>query len=163
MKITITGYHFTNSTLRNGDPIPKIGTWLKHEGKVIPCETGLHMSVEPFDALTYAPGNILHMVKLRGNLMSHGNPIDKWAGSERMIIKSIDATDLLRQFARDCALSVVHLWNAPEIVVKYLKTGNESIRTAAGEAARAAAWAAWEAARAAQRKNFNALVEKAFH
>ncbi len=28
----ITGYHFTGATLRNGEPIPKLGEWLVHNG-----------------------------------------------------------------------------------------------------------------------------------
>ena len=71
--------------------------------------------------------------------------------SKRRILKSIDAEKLLRDFARWNALQVLHLWpEAPEIVVRFLKTGDEPIRAAA----RAAAWdaaraAAWDAARAA--------------
>ena len=68
----------------------------------------------------------------------------------------------IRRFARQCALDVIHLWNAPPIVKRYLKTGNEKLRAAAwdaawdaaGDAAGDAAWAAaraaaWAAARAA--------------
>ena len=56
----------------------------------------------------------------------------------------------IRRFACQCALDVIHLWNAPPIVKRYLKTGNEKLRAAAGDAAWAAAGAAaWAAARAA--------------
>ena len=48
------------------------------------------------------------------------------------------------------ALDVIHLWGAPDVVVRYLKTGDESIRSAALDAARTAArTAVWAAARAA--------------
>ena len=70
----------------------------------------------------------------------------------------------IRRFACQCALDVIHLWNAPPIVKRYLKTGNEKLRAAAwaaawdaagdaaGAAAGAAAWAAaGDAARAAAR------------
>ena len=147
----ITGYHFTKDTLRNGEPIPPIGEWLKHEGKIIPCKLGLHMSEHPFDALQYAPGNILHKVELRGDLQSHGDPIDKWVGRERKIIATIDAEKLLREAARKFALDVVHLWDAPKIVKEYLETGNEDLRDAA-----------WAAAKKTQREYFKKLVEKAF-
>jgi hypothetical protein len=43
-----------------------------------------------------------------------------------------------REFARKCALDVIHLWNAPDIVIRYLETGDEEIREAAREAASAA-------------------------
>jgi hypothetical protein len=59
---------------------------------------------------------------------------------------------LLREFARWCALQVIHMWNAPDVVREYLETGNEELRAAAGTAARAAARdAARTAARAAAR------------
>lgn len=47
-----------------------------------------------------------------------------------------DAAPVLYQFARETALGVAHLWHTPPIVLRYLKTGDESIR----EAASAAAW-----------------------
>jgi hypothetical protein len=70
---------------------------------------------------------------------------DKVVGTRRRIVKRIDATDLLRSFARECALSVVHLWDAPPVVVEYLKTGDPTLR----EAAAATAWAAGAAGAAA--------------
>lgn len=150
MKV-IQGYHFTSDTLRDGQPIPKVGEWLVHDGDVIPCKLGLHASEHPFDALTWAPGNLLHKVELRGDLQSQGDPVDKWVGRERRIIASADAEKMLRKFACDCALSVVHLWNPPQIVLDYLKTQDESKRAAAWDAAWAAEWdaardAAWDAA-----------------
>ncbi len=144
-------YHFTGVTLRNGDPIPPIGKWLRHKGPVVPCESGLHASPTAFNALQYAPGNFCHRVYLRRNLTPHGDPIDKYAASERMRIASIDATDVLRRFARKVALDVIHLWEAPPIVREYLETGDESKR----EAARAAAWAKYT-------QWFNEMVEAEF-
>ena len=56
----------------------------------------------------------------------------------------------IRRFACQCALDVIHLWDAPPIVKKYLETGDEKLRDAAWDAARAAAGdAAWDAAWAA--------------
>jgi len=157
-------YHFTGSTLRDGSPIPEPGVWLKHDGPVIPCKSGLHASEHPFDALAYAPGNLLHKVRLRGNITPHGNPVDKYCASERRIVATIDAECVMRSFARRVALDAVkRYWlEAPEVVVEYLKTGDETKRAAARDAAwaaaraaaRDAAWAAawdaaWDAARAA--------------
>ena len=170
-------YHFTAATLRNGDPIPAIGQWLEYTGKIVPCKSGLHASEHPFDALEFAPGNILHRVELEGELQSHGDPIDKWVGRRRRIIATIDAKPLLREYARWCATRVLHLWDSPPVVREYLATGDESLRAAAGaaawEAARVAAWAAaweareagdaaWDAARTTQRDHFAAMVEAAF-
>ena len=65
--------------------------------------------------------------------------------------------DIMRLFARLCALDVIHLWDAPSLVRQYLETGDESLREKAGAASKAAAWdssagaAAWAAAWAASK------------
>lgn len=132
-------YHFTGNKLRGGSPIPPIGETLKFEGELVLCESGLHASKHPFDALQYAPGEMLHRVRLGGEVIHED---DKTVGRERTIIATINATDLLRKFARMCASDVLHLWKPPEIVKHYLKTGDESIRETAWDAA-------WDAARSA--------------
>jgi hypothetical protein len=159
------GWHFTSTTLRDGRPIPPIGEWLEHDGDVLPCESGLHASEHPFDALQYAPGNLLHRVELTGDLTPHGKPsVDKHAGRRRKILATIDAEPLLREFAQ---------WCAPQVVHHYLATGDDSLRDAAQAAAwaaaaaawdaAAAAWdAAWAAARDAQRTKFAEMVDAAF-
>ena len=138
----------------------KAGSLLVEHGK-----WGLHASRNLLDALTYAPGNILCRVELRGTIIESS---DKLVASRRYVEWTLDATDLLREFARWCALQVIHLWDAPDIVKQYLETGDESIRAAARaaasaaamDAANAAAWYAamdaardadWDAARAATR------------
>jgi hypothetical protein len=103
-------------------------------------------SVKPLDALNYAPGPVVWRVELAGD-MDIG--YDKIAATECKYLWGYDATDVLRLFARKCALDVVHLWHAPEIVVRYLKTGDESIRASAFASAFASARAsarasAWE-------------------
>jgi hypothetical protein len=183
-------WHFVGTTLRDGRPVPPDGEWLIHDGPVVLCESGLHASEHPFDALKYAPGPILCRVELGGGLV-YGS--DKVAAPQRRIIARIDATALLLQFARTCALSVIHLWNAPDVVRQYLETGDETIQqtayaaayaasvAAAADAAYAAADAAADAAYAAsvaayaayaaasaaanrtrQRQQFADLVEAAF-
>jgi hypothetical protein len=109
------------------------------------CERGLHGSLDPFDALTYAPGETLCRVQLGGTIIQGD---DKCVATRRKIVTRVDATSLLWSFARSCALDVVKLWDAPPVVVQYLTTGEESLRAAA----RDAAWAdAGDAARAAAR------------
>jgi hypothetical protein len=123
------GYHFTDGDrLRNAEPVPPVGEWLVHLGPVVPCQSGLHASEHPMDALNYAPGLILHLVELVGDLIPHGDPIDKFCGRCRRIIASIDASELLRTFARLCAMDVIGLWDAPEVVRRYLESGDEAIR-----------------------------------
>ena len=135
---SIAGYHFVGKTLRDGRPIPPDGEWLVHEGTVVPCESGLHASEHPYDALRYAPGATLCLVELEGDLQSHGDPVDKWVGRRRRILARIDADKLLRRFAADEALRMAHLWKMPAIVLEYLVTLDESKR----EASRAASWEA---------------------
>ena len=184
-KMMKTYYHFTGDTLRDGRPIPKPGVWLKHDGPVIPCKSGLHASEHPFDALAYAPGNLLHKVNLRGEITPHGDPIDKHCARERRIVATIDAECVMRSFARRVALDAVkRYWlEAPEVVVEYLKTGDETKRAAARDAAGDAAWAAardaawaaardaawdaagaaaWDAAKRKQRDLFKRMVNKEF-
>ncbi len=146
---SVIAYHFTNEKLRDGSPIPKRGVWLKHKGSAVPCKSGLHASIHPFDALQYSPGNMLHLVEVRGDIQKHND--DKIVARERKIIKTINAEKLMRDFARWNVLRVLHLWpNLPEVVVKFLKTGDENLRDAARDAARDAVMAAaWSAARAA--------------
>jgi hypothetical protein len=145
-------YHFTSEKLRDGRPIPPIGEWLEHDGKVIMCESGLHASQTAFDALQYAPGQMLHQVELDGIVKTD---TDKLVAKRRKIIATIDATALLRLFARKQALIVIHLWDFPAITREYLETGDENKRAAARDAA-------WDAARDAAKDQFNAMVEESF-
>lgn len=151
-------WHFTDGNkLRDGSPLPAIGETLRHEGELIACESGLHASKRLIDALNYAPGSLLHRVKLSGaEAQGHTNEV---VARERTILWSVDAEPMLRDFARRCALDVVHFWDAPEVVVQYLKTGDERLRKAArdaaardaAEASRATVWAVTGAARASDR------------
>jgi hypothetical protein len=174
----VIAYHFCGETLRDGSPIPPDGEWLVHDGPVEICETGLHASKHPFDALRYAPGATLCLVECEGVVTEQE---DKFVCRRRKIVKRLDATELLRKFARDCALSVIHLWDPPPVVRQYLETGDESLRAVAWDVARAAAWAAaawaaaawaaardaaraaaWDAARAAQKTKFAEMVDAKF-
>jgi hypothetical protein len=134
------------------------------EGPIVLCEHGLHASRDILDALSYASGPVLYEVELSDEIVEGD---DKLAASERTYLRGgVDLSEVLCAFARWCALSVAHLWKMPEIVRRYLETGDESLRAAAGaaadaaasdaasDAARDAAWAAawaaaWDAARAA--------------
>ena len=130
-------YHFTGDTLRNGDPLPAIDEWLEFTGPLVPCVSGLHFSEHPFDALQYSCGKWLHRVRVGKTMIPHGDPVDKFVSNRRKIVATIDATDVMRRFARRVALDVLPLWkDAPDVVKRYLETGDESIRAAARAAAR---------------------------
>src|SRR3990172_7978050 len=97
MSAPIYAWHFVANTLRDGRPVPKDGELLKHPGHPIPCESGLHASLAPYDALKYAPGNTLCLVKCGGEIIHHdnGNGSDKLVCTERTIVARMDATELL--------------------------------------------------------------------
>jgi hypothetical protein len=175
-------YHFVNKTLRDGRTVPKDGEVLQHRGPLKPCNSGLHASIRPWDALRYAPGPILCQVKCGGKLV---HDTDKLVCTRRTIIRRMDATELLRYFARMQAVSMLHRWQEcpPDVVLDYLMTGDESLRDAAWAVAQAVAWdtaqaASWDAARDAAwaavwvaartavgdaaSREFDALVEECF-
>ena len=183
MSAEIQAWHFASDKLRDGRPLPADGEWLIHEGEAVLCKTGLHASRRCIDALQYAPGNTICRVTCRKVIAEESN--DKLVCLERRIDWRIDGEAVLREFARKAALSVIHLWDAPDIVRRYLETGDESIRDAARAAARdaasdaaraaarAAAWAAaraaardaawyaaWDAAWYAQLSEFNTILEQ---
>jgi hypothetical protein len=133
-----------------------VGEPVTVEGEPVLCHRGLHASARIIDALEYCPvGDVaLCRVELGGTVI-HGD--DKSVASERTItaILPVEKTNaLLQDFARWCALQVIDLWDAPDVVREYLTTGDESLSEAARaaastSAARAAAMAAARAARAA--------------
>jgi len=134
-------WHFVGETLRDGRPIPKDGEKLVHHGEIKPCVSGLHASLHPFDALKYAPGQTLCLVECAGEV---DKADDKIVCTERTIIARMDFGEPLRYFARMRALSVIHLWgqDPPEVVLDWLMTGDEGLRTYAALAAYDAANAA---------------------
>ena len=146
---TVTGWYFSEESrlLRYGDARPiALGVTHEVDAPIELCERGLHASVRAIDALEYAPGPIVWRVELSGEIKT-GN--DKYVATHRKYIGGgVDASAVMRAFARRCALDVAHLWDMPQIVRSYLETGEESIR----DAATAAAWdAAWDAATDAAR------------
>ncbi|MCU0909824.1 MAG: hypothetical protein MUE98_00325 [Rhodobacteraceae bacterium] len=128
--LTLTAWHFTGNTLRDGRPIPPIGETLVHDGRVVICKAGLHASIRPADALVHAPGPILHRVRCEEIVDEEA---DKLVCRRRTILASIDATQLLRRFAASQALTVEHLWQAPmpDVVREYLTTLDDGLRDAA--------------------------------
>lgn len=165
MHTTVTAWHFCAETLRDGRPIPPDGKWLVHTGPVEICSAGLHASRRPAHALEYAPGPILCRVECADVVDEQA---DKLVCRRRRIVARMDATEMLRYYARMQALSMIHLYDdPPDVVLDYLMTGDESLRAAAKDAAWAAARdAAWDAARPAARDaardDFDALVYECF-
>jgi hypothetical protein len=106
----------------------EMGVPLEVDGHPVLCERGIHASRRAIDALQYAESAIVARVACEGEIVEGA---DKLACTRLTPLAIFDATDTLRHFERLCALDVIHLWDAPEIVRRYLETGDESIRVAA--------------------------------
>jgi len=149
-KKTMIGWYFSrgNKKLGYGDNrIIKLGLTHKVKGNPVLCKHGLHASKNILDALDCAQGPIIWKVELSGKIIK-GN--DKSVATARLYLEGgIDTTIILRKFTRMCALDVIHLWEAPQIVIEYLKTGKEELRAAAWTAVLAASRDDWDASSAA--------------
>src|SRR3990167_2479707 len=164
---TNLAWHFVGVILRDGSPIPADGEWLAYSGPCKMCESGLHASRNPFDALQYAPGDTLCLVEIADIVEEEA---DKLLCRKRKIIVRMDATEMLRYFARMQAVSCLAQWKyePDQIILDWLMTGDPADYAAAYAAvcaathdvdyaaARAAAYAAaravaYAAARAATR------------
>ena len=169
---TITVWHFAGSTLRDGKPLPKAGDVLRHEGDVVPCESGLHGSERAIDALQYAPGHWVARCELAGTLKPHST--DKWAASERRCLTGyVDASRVLHEFACWCATQALDREEAAgrkvdprsrkaiEVKLVWLdgKATDKELAAAMDAAWDAARAAARDAARAAARDEQNAKLE----
>ncbi len=121
-------YHFTSDKLRDGRPIPAVGKWLEEKGEIVICQSGLHASRTPFQALSFAPGFLLHRVEVFGIVTEID---DKLVARKRKILATIDAKEIILSFARKQALSVIHLFDCPPVLKKWLETGDPKIQKAA--------------------------------
>ena len=133
------GWHFSfsNRRLGYGDNREIVaGKTLSVVYKPELCVSGLHASKSILDALRYAPGPYVWRVDVTHDLVIGD---DKFVGSSRKALWGIDATSILQRFARLCASDVLHLWDAPEVVVDFLKSGDMALRK---DATNAAAYAA---------------------
>ena len=126
--------------LANGDGrLIRRNTTHVHRGDLVLCQSGLHASRRITDALKWAPGPILCRVECGGEVVEGA---DKLVCTRRKYLAVVDATAVLLKFARLCALDVIDNWDAPGVVIRYLRTGDEQLRAAAMDAA----WAARDAA-----------------
>jgi len=152
--------------LRYGDN-RRISVGTTHSVECTPkcCSQGLHASKRLFDALMYAPGSILYLVAVSGDVDENW---DKISGKSRKYLAEFAAEDLLGEFARKQALINIEkikpycMDRDYGLILKWLTTGDTSVRSAARGAARgaarsaargaaeSAAWsAAWSAAESA--------------
>jgi len=98
-----------------------VGKKYSVEGEIKLCEFGLHGSINPNNALIYAPGSIICWCEFGGEIiLGH----DKLVAQERTVLWMSNAKKALGEYSRWCALEVIENWNAPKIVIEYLNTGN---------------------------------------
>ena len=133
---------------------------LVYPGKPKLCEAGFHASERIIDALQYAPGPVLCVVELGGEII-HGE--DKAVAQERTVSWMQDISPTLHEFACQVAeealekhgvtdkrswkaIEVKRLWLKGEATDKELRVAQD----AAWSAADAAGSAAWYAASAAE-------------
>lgn len=144
---------YDSGSRQPGAPVV-VGEAVTVDGPIAACKRGLHGSEWLLDALDYSPcwRPTIGRCRFEGEI-AHGG--DKLAASSRTVewlLNDVQSEAVLRLHARWSALTVLHLWDAPDVVVRYLVTGDDSLRAAAWAAARVAARdAAWAAARAAAR------------
>lgn len=141
-----------NDDLRYGDR-RKAAPGAAHEITETPvlCCRGLHASPRIMDALRHAPGPIVYRVKISGDIQVGD---DKICGRRREYLWRVDCSEILPAFSRRCALDVVHMWDAPDVVLHFLRTGD-------GAAAKAAeSWSERAAAKAAAAAAARAAAEE---
>jgi hypothetical protein len=174
-------YHFISSDFvtRFNPQQTGVGHTLSVEGDLKLCNNGLHASVHPLDAASYAAEGqtTLCLVELTEVVKDER----KVCGRTRKILKAFDATKLLQEFAIWCAEETLHIFedrfpndDRPRLAIEAAKivTENptEKNKSAADAAAYAAAYAAGNAAYAAAggnkqkyRDEFKRLVDEAFN
>jgi len=131
MSKKIRAWHFVDSHLRlrygDGRRVGAGRTYLASEPIKL-CVWGLHASVNPYHALTYAPGPFVCRVECSGKII-HGH--DKLVCTSRKVLWMADASNVIGHFTRLCALDVIHLWSPHPETIKFLRTGKEEFRQAA--------------------------------
>ena len=135
--------------LRDGSPAPRVGEKLVVAPPLKMCEHGLHASVRAIDALEHAPGRWACRVDCGGVVIGDK---DKLVCSELTNLGIVDATQVLHEFACECAdyglrvagVTDERCWQALDIKLAWLAG-------LAGYDDLAAAWAARNAARDAAR------------
>ena len=138
----IYAWHFLRNSegkdyLLDGTEAPADNTPLEFSGKPFLCRQGLHASLSPYDAMTFDKGTTLCYVKCEGEII-HSKAGGKLVCTKRTILARMDAKELLAYSSRMFALSVVHLWNAPDVVYDWLMTGEEEYKEVVASATYAA-------------------------
>lgn len=132
MSDSVIGYHFAGNTLRDGSPLPKAGDPLPELNGTRICQPGMyHCSTRAIDALTYAPGPCVAIVRVYQNVATQD---DKAAGQRRDTLTDyVDASEALSDSARLFARQVAHAYpgEMDRNVIRWLWDGDMQARSAA--------------------------------
>lgn len=110
-------WHFAMPGVRPGDDLGTFPTEMSNiEGKY-----EVYAGRRLLDALGHAIGPVVCRVRR--------------SGKHLQCLWTANADAVLWRFARRCALDVVDLWDAPDSVVRYLRTGRDPLRETAVAAA----------------------------
>ncbi len=146
-------WHFLYSDWRTGYDklLVRIGEKLVYSGEMppVPELRGLHASERIIDALGHANGAIVTRVECEGEIVDSYPGDTKFVCTERTAIWGYDASDELRLFSRLVAKEALEKFfdetkfgKMPQVVLDWLETGDEQLRSAARSAASSAAWSA---------------------
>lgn len=162
-------WHFlpNNGCLRFGKREKvRAGRVYRADGPLVLCENGMHASVDPLDALSYAPGAIICRVEMRGETVIGG---DKLCSRERKVLWKADATRTLHEFAIWCATRALkraqvtdkRCWNALRVRRLWLdgRATDDELLAARDAAGAAEGLAAWAAERKAQSRKLAKMLE----
>lgn len=116
----ILGWHWTDGEeLRDGTPLV-VGKTYRHEGELILCPLlsdlergagGYHACRLILNGLEYALGCTVSRVLCSGDIIEDR---DKFVARERKVLWTVDATDILHEFACQCAEEALAMVDPPD-------------------------------------------------
>jgi hypothetical protein len=119
--MTLLGWHFLRDDCRlqfSPHTLVEPGQTLTVEPPLEMCRHGLHASMEPLDALLYAPGTIVCRVELSGKILQD---YDKMCAEKRTVLWMADATTALHEFMAWCAADMAERLGLRDVGVAIVK------------------------------------------
>ena len=107
-------WHFLSEDKRLGyydGRLVEVGVPLECKAEPVLCDNGMHGSIRLLDALRYAAGPVICRVEIEGDVIEGQ---DKLCGRRRTVLWMLDATDLLHEFACECAEDALALVDEPD-------------------------------------------------
>ena len=152
-------WHFLAEDKRLGygdGRLVEVGATLECESEPALCSNGMHGSVRLIDALIYASGPIVCRVEIDGDVIE-GH--DKLCGRRRTVLWMLDATQILHEFACQCAEDALALVAQPD--ARSVAAIKAKRRWLNGEITDEELDSAWDAARAVARDAASWAVARA--